>query len=95
MKLKNKILSLILSCILFTNVGNKKTNSEFLTTIGCVGAFFTVVSFASFLASTLDKDKDNEKFKEKAKNVIERITFTIGMFALNYLIDKYVDNKKT
>lgn len=93
MKLKNKILSLIFSCILFTKVGNKKTNSEFLTTIGCVGAFFTVVSFASFLASTLDTD--NKKFKKKAKNVIEGTTFTIGMFALNYLIDKYVDNKKT
>ena len=91
MKLKNKILSLISCCILFTSMGNKKTNSGFLTTIGCIGAFFTIIKFASFLGSIVEKD--NKVFRENAKETIKFATFTVGMFGLNYFIDKYIDNK--
>lgn len=91
MKIRTKILSLVSICILFTSVANKKADSGFLTTLGCIGAFATVINGAQFLGSFFSQD--DSTFRSSARDIVYWTTFTAGMFGLNYFIDKYVENK--
>ena len=89
MRLGEKILSLISSCILFTSAV-KTSNAGFLTFLGCAGGFFTVINLSELLGSLFDKD---EKTKIRLKETITSVVFSIGMFVLDYSLDKYHEKR--
>ena len=89
MRLGKKILSLISSFVLVTSAV-KTSNAGFLTFLGCAGGFFTVLHLSDLLGSLFDK---NEKVKIHLRNTISTLAFSVGMFGLDYSLDKYHEKR--
>jgi len=89
MRLGKKILSLISSFVLVTSAV-KTSNAGFLTFLGCARGFFTVINLSGLLGSLFDKD---EKTKIYLKKTITSLAFSVGMFVLDYSLDKYHEKR--